>query len=192
MKKLIHELVFGKNALVSGLIALSVVASVALGCNCNKKFGSGETNSVSYNSSVDSNSASNTSFSNDSLPSNSVVEGLVKDTTDKFKDAVQSGNFSTIYNDASTDFQSTYTLSEMTTAFKSYTDKKSLVVPILNKVPGTNADFSRPPSIRTEKGLSILVASGKFATKPYNVRYDYEYVMRGGQWKLLKLVINIP
>ena len=110
----------------------------------------------------------------------------------QFKDAIQSGDFSEIYNDASSDFQSTYSLPEMKTAFKSYTDKKSIVVPVLNKVPGTRADFSKPPSIRTEKNLNILVASGKFPTKPYNVRFDYEYVMREGQWKLLKLVINIP
>ena len=188
MKKFIHDLIFGKNTLVSGLIALAVVASVALGCNCGKNFDLA-------NLAKDNNSSSNSSkidTSDDSAPSTSVVEGLVKDTTAKFGDAISSGDFSDIYNDASTDFQSSYSISEMKTAFKSYMDKKSIVLPILNKVPGSKADFSRLPSIRSEKGLNILMASGKFPTKPYNVRFDYEYVMRGGEWKLLKLVINIP
>lgn len=80
----------------------------------------------------------------------------------------------------------------MRTAFKSYIGKKSLVVPILRKVKDADADFTSAPSLRSEKGLKILVATGKFPTKPYAVRFDFEYVMRGGEWKLLKLVVNIP
>jgi hypothetical protein len=110
----------------------------------------------------------------------------------EFADAVDTGDFNAIYNNASSDFQGTYTVDEMKTAFKSYTDKKKIVVPILNKVEGLDAEFDSLPSIRSEKSLSILVAKGKFNTKPYKTRFDYEYVMRGGEWKLLKLVINIP
>jgi len=80
----------------------------------------------------------------------------------------------------------------MKTAFKSYTDKKSMVVPLLNKVDDMSAEFKVPPGIRSEKGLKILMAQGEFKTKPYKTRFDFEYVMRGGSWKLLKLVINIP
>ena|SRR5580765_2522214 len=190
MKKLINELFFGRNAQVSGLIALAVVLSIALGCNCGKSFDLS-------NLAKDANSASNTGdsktdTSDGSIPSNSVVEALVKDTTSQFGDAVQSGDFSDLYKDASSDFQSTYTVDQMKTAFKSYTDKRSVVVPILNKVGSTDAEFSSSPGLRTEHGLNILMAKGKFDTKPYNVRFDYEYVMRGGEWKLLKLVINIP
>ena len=171
-------------------IALAVVGSIALGCNCGKSFDLS-------NLSKDSNSTSTsndyeTDTSGDSVPSNSVVEGLVKATTAEFGDAVDSGDFSKLYNNASSDFQTTYTIDQMKTAFKSYTDKKSLVVPVLRKVASSSANFTRQPSIRTEKGLKILVAAGKFPTKPFNVRFDYEYVMRGGSWKLLKLVINIP
>ena len=190
MKKLINELIFGKNQLTSGVIALAVVAFIALGCGCGKTF---DLSNLSSNTSSPSNSGSTKSTtSDDSVPSNSVVENLVKETTSDFSDAVQSGDFSDLYNNASSDFRSTYKLDEMTTAFKTYTDKKSLVVPILKKVPATDAEFTTQPGIRTEKGLKILMASGKFPTKPYSVRFDYEYVMREGEWKLLKLVINIP
>jgi len=111
---------------------------------------------------------------------------------DEFTDAVSSGDFSRLYEDASLDFRKTYTLDEVKTGFKTYTDKKSIVLPILRKVPATTAIFDRTPSVRTEKGLNILMASGRFPTSPYNVRFDYEYVLRDGNWKLLKLVINIP
>jgi len=189
MKNLFNELVFGKNAQVSGLIALAVVLSIALGCNCGKSF---DLSNLSKESNTSTTSNTKTDTSDNSTPSNSVVEGLVKETISQFSDAVDSGDFSELYDNASTDFQSTYTLEEMKTAFKSYTDKKSMVVPILGKSASMDADFPREPSIRTEKGLKILMAAGEFKTKPFKVRFDFEYVMRGGEWKLLKLVINIP
>lgn len=189
MKNLITELVFGTNAKLSGVIALAVVLSVALGCNCGKDF---DLANLAKNTNTGGFSNSSNDTSDGSVPSNTVVEGLVKETMREFADAVDTGDFNAIYDNASSDFQGTYTVDEMKTAFKSYTDKKKVVVPILNKIEGTDAEFDSPPSIRTEKGLNILVAKGKFKTKPFQTRFDYEYVMRGGEWKLLKLVINIP
>ena len=189
MKNLIHEIVFGRNGKVSGVIALSVILSIALGCNCNEKL-SEIANSA--NTSRTSSNDSDDSAKSDAVPSNLVVEGLVKDTMVDFADAVDSGSFADLYGKASTDFQDTYTIDEMTKAFKSYTDKKKIVMPVLDKISGMDADFDSPPGIRTEQNLKILMAKGKFKTKPYNVRFDYEYVQRGGEWKLLKLVINIP
>ena len=186
MRKLIKDIVSANN-FVSGAIALGVVMSIALGCNCGKNL---DLANLAKNN--NSSSTSNSSTTSDAVPSNAVVEGLVKDTMRKFRGAVNSKDFSELYNDASTDFQGTYTLDQVEAAFKSYTEKKGVIVPILDKIESTDAEFDRPPSIRTEKSLNILVASGKFKTKPFNVRFDYEYVMRGGEWKLLKLVINIP
>lgn len=189
MKNLFNELVFGKNAQVSGLIALAVVLSIALGCNCGKNF---DLSNLSKDSNTTTPSNTRTDTSDDSVPSNSVVEGLVRETISAFSDAVNSGDFSDLHANASTDFQSTYTVEEMETAFKSYTSKRSLVVPIMAKTSSLSPVFTRDPSIRTEKGLKILMAAGEFKTKPFKVRFDFEYVMRGGEWKLLKLVINIP
>lgn len=192
MLDLFNEIVFGRNTLVSGTIALSAVCFIALGCGCGKNLDLANLAKES-NSSTTSNKSSDTKSSSDDLvPSESVVEGLVKDTTDEFADAVDSEDFEALHSSASSDFQSTYSASEMRTAFKSYIDKKRIVLPVLRKAGSADAEFSRPPSIRTEKGLKILMAAGKFKTKPYNVRFDYEYVMRDGEWKLLKLVINIP
>lgn len=189
MKNLVNQIIFGRSAIASGLIALAVVMSVALGCNCSKDF---DLANLAKNANTGGLSNSSDDTSSGSVPSNTVVEGLVKDTMSEFADAVDTGDFNPIYNNASSDFQGTYTVDEMKTAFKSYTDKKKVVVPILRKIEGVDAEFDSPPSIRTEKSLSILVAKGKFNTKPYKTRFDYEYVMRGGEWKLLKLVINIP
>ena len=125
-------------------------------------------------------------------PSNVVVEALVKETINKFGAGVDSGNFTSLRDSASDTFQNKYSADQVAEGFQSYTAKKKIVVPILKKAVIKDAEFDRPPTVRQEKGLDILVASGKFATKPYGVRFDFEYVMLGGEWKLLKLVINIP
>ena len=191
MKNLASKALFGGNNIVSGCVALAVVMSIALGCNCSK-----DLDLANLGKSDPSNSASNTATDSrsgsPSVPSNSVVEGLVKETIEKFSDAVETGNFTDLRDYSSAKFQNSYTADQVAEGFKSYTDKKKIVVPILKKAEAKNAEFDRPPAVRQEKGLDILVASGKFATKPYGVRFDFEYVMLGGEWKLLKLVINIP
>ncbi len=192
MKRSINSIFFGGNTLISGIIALAVVGSIALGCNCNKSFDLGNISSSSNSSSGTSKDTPADTGKNGDVPSDSVVEGLVKDSTEQFAEAIQSEKFDDLRSNASTDFQNTYSADEMRDAFKSYISKKSLVVPILRRAKDADADFTTPPSIRTEKGLKVLMANGKFPTKPYAVRFDYEYVMRGGEWKLLKLVVNIP
>lgn len=191
MKNLAKKALFGGNNIVSGCVALAVVMSIALGCNCNKDFDLANLGKSEPSNSA-SNSATNSSTDSDSVPSNSVVEGLVKETIEKFSDGVETGDFTELHEYSSTNFRRTYTVEQVAEGFKSYTDKKKIVVPILKKVDAKEAEFDRPPTVRQEKGLDILVASGKFATKPYGVRFDFEYVMLGGEWKLLKLVINIP
>src|SRR5918993_157261 len=59
MKKIIEKIFSGKDNTVNGLIALAVIASIALGCNCNKSF---DLN----NSSSSSNSSSDNPFGNSS------------------------------------------------------------------------------------------------------------------------------
>ncbi len=190
MKNLLYRLLFGNNLKVSGLIVLAVVALATVGCGGSEK--SALSNLDTQNDSANISTSTEPVLSDDAVPSDSVVEGLVKNTTAQFAEAVNSGDFSVIRRNASPDFQSTYTADEMKTAFKSFTDNRSDVVPILQEADGLKPDFSREPSMRTEKSLDILMVIGNFPTKPENVRFDYEYVMRDGEWKLLKLIINIP
>jgi len=193
MKKLATSLLFGKDARLSGLIAFAIVGSIALGCTCSKEFGT-TSNSSTSNSSTTANSTTTTSETDtdaDGVPSDSTLQSLVKGTTADFAEALDTNDFSEIYENASTDFKSTYTEDQMADVFKEFVKKKKLILPSLNKVPGATADFSPAPSIRQEKGLDILVLEGKFPTKPLNVKFEYEYVKRDGEWKLLKLVVNM-
>lgn len=125
------------------------------------------------------------------VPANSVVEGLVKSSVADLADAVDSGDFSDLYANASPDFRSSYSLEKVSEVFKVYVTSKSKYLPILKKVSSADAKFSPPVSIRSEKGASILVANGEFDTGSVTVSFENEYVKRGGEWKMLSLVIKM-
>lgn len=197
MKNLLNEILYGKSNKLSGAIALSVVALIAFGCNCNKSFDllNSQTNTnSSRTASNSSNSASEPTrtTSDGDLPSDSEIQALVKETTADFANAIETNDFSELYSKSSSDFQSQFTEAKLKAAFQTFVEKKELIVPALNKAPETKADFSPVPSIRTEKGLlKILVANGSFPTRPYPVKFEYEYIWREGEWKLLKIVVKM-
>lgn len=192
MKTLLNKLVIGKDNKLSGLIALAVVLSIALGCNCTKDLDLG-------NAGSSSNSSSDTPFGNSSssddadgdMPDDVLLKALVKETTADFAAAVSSGDFTNMYEKSSANFQASYTKDEFQKAFKDFIDKKKQVLPILAKAVSSDPDFTSSPRIRTEQGLSILVTEGKYSTKPLPITFNYEYIKRDGRWKLLVFKIFI-
>jgi len=196
MKNFLNQILFGKNTKLSGVIALSVVALIALGCTCNKSFDllNSQTNTnSSRTTSNSSNSASEpTRATSDSdLPSDSELQALVKETTADFANAIETNDFSELYSKSSSDFQLQFTEAKLKTTFETFVEKKELIVPALNKVPGTKANFSPVPSIKTERSLKTLVANGSFPTRPFPVKFEYEYVWQDDEWKLMKISVKM-
>ena len=192
MKKLATALFFGKDARFSGLIAFAIVGVIALGCTCNKEFGDlGKKDDTNSTTTSNSTKEVDTDEDEGGIPSASTLQSMVKETTEDFAEAIDSNDFAELYNKSSSDFQSTYTEDQMKDVFKTFVDKKRLILPSINKAGDTTAEFSPAPRIRQEAGLDILVLNGKFPTKPHNVKFEYEYVKRGGEWKLLKLIVNM-
>lgn len=192
MKNILNKLVNGRDNKLSGLIALAVVLSIALGCNCTKSLDLNNTSSTSNSSSDDPfNSSSTSSDDIDGVPGDALLKALVKETTADFAAAISAGDFTNMYEKASMDFKSTYTKEQLQTSFKDFIDKKRQVLPILAKAVASDPDFTSTPRVRTEQNLDILVTEGKYATKPLPVTFNYEYVKRDGNWKLLVLKIFI-
>jgi len=192
MKNILNKLVNGKDNRLSGLIALAVVLSIALGCNCTKDLDLGNASSSSNSSSDNPFSNSSTSSDDsDGVPGDELLNALVKETTADFAAAISSGDFSSMHEKASTDFQNSVSKDSLQSSFKDFIDKKRQVLPILAKAIASNPEYTSPPRIRTEAGLDILVTEGKYATKPLPVTFNYEYVKRDGRWKLLILKIYI-
>ena len=191
MKSIFATILFGKSNLVSGLIATFVVAAIALGCTCGKGLDLGNISQSDNSSASNSSSDDSTSSANGEVPSTSTCESMVRDLTSDFARAIDSNDFSSIYENASTDFQNTYTEDQMKDIFKTFVNKKRQVVPILEKTDSMTPVFTPSPYIRTEKGLSILVLNGKFTTKPVPMNFEYEFVQRSGEWKMLKLIVKL-
>jgi len=195
MKKLIDSLINGRNNLVNGVIAMLIVASIALGCNCTKGMDFGNTSSSSNSSNSGKNDTPFSSSSDDDdadgVPGDDLLNALVAETTADFAYSISEGDFQKMYDKASTDFQSTYTKDQMQDFFKDFIAKKRQILPILNKANDMKPEYSPKASIRTEQGLDILVVNGKYATKPVPVTFNYEYVKRGGSWKMLVLKVYL-
>lgn len=191
MKKLIDSLLNGRSNLVNGMIAMLIVASIALGCNCNKGTDFGNTSSTGNSSTSNGGPFTSSDDDADGVPGDELLNALVKETTADFAYSVSEGDFQKMYDKSSTDFQNTYTKNQMQDFFKDFIAKKRQIVPILNKAYDIKPSYSPAPSIRTESGLDILVVNGKYATKPVPVTFNYEYVKRGGSWKMLVLKVYL-
>jgi hypothetical protein len=192
MKNLIKKFLFGKDPILSGVFAIGIVSLIALGCTCGKNFDLANVGKTdSSNSSSTSDSSSSDQGEDTDLPDKRLLKALVAETTADFAAAITTEDFSSIYSKSSSDLQSSVTESEMKEKFSPFFGKKKQVIPILAKTLIAEPEFSPEPYIRTEQGNSILVAHGQYKVKPNSVRFEYEYVRRGGEWKLLVLKVFI-
>lgn len=196
MKRILINIIWGKDAAFNAVLAIGIISTIALGCACGKDF---DLANLAVNRDSAPTAANDSPFSDDSiddtndggLPNDSEIKALVKETTSDFALAVEIEDFSIIHAKSSGDFQTSYTADQMKNAFSTFVTQKKRVLPSLNNAAGATPEFSPDPYIRTENGLSILVATGKFASKPFPVRFEYEYVFRDGEWKMLKLIIRM-
>lgn len=196
MNSLFKYLFLGRHARGGGLVAAIVLGLIVLGCTCNKDLANLGKNSDAPRAGNTSNTGhSSTSTDDDDspgqIPADIALQQIVKETTADFAYAIEHDDFSEIYSKSAPDFQKEYTEQEMRNAFKTFVEKKRLILPSITKAPETQAEFSPAPMIRTENGLEVLVLNGRFPTKPFPVKFEYEYVKRDGEWKMLKLVINM-
>lgn len=189
MRTHLSRFFFGKDTKLSGLIALFVVALIALGCTCGKNFDLGNLAKNSNSASTDT--TSDDSDTSDSMPSKDYLDAIIAETTADFNYAITLNDFSKMYEKASSDFKSTYTEEEFKSKFQDFVDKKKVITPILSKAVTMDPELSPAPYIRTEQGLEILVVKGKYATKPVPMTFEYEYVKRNDEWKLLKLIVKL-
>ena len=184
MRTLFFRLFLGSGNLLSGVVALCIVASIALGCTCGKTLQDLAKNS---NSSTGPSSSS----SDEAMPSKDYLDAIIAETTADFNYAITLNDFSKMYAKASPEFRNTYTLDEFKNTFKAFVDKKGAVVPILAKTVTMDPQLSPEPHMRTEQGNDILVVNGKYLTKPIPMTFEYEYIKHDDKWQLLKLVVKL-
>jgi hypothetical protein len=187
MKTFVSKIIFGRDNL-SGVFALCIVALIALGCTCGKNF-----DLANLGKNADSTNAPSSSDDDaaDDVPSKAYLDSIIAETTADFNYAITANDFSKMYEKASADFKSTYTEQQFKDYFQDFVSKKKVIAPILSKAVSMDPELSPRPTVRQEQGLDILVVKGKYSTKPVPVTFEYEYVKRNDEWKLLKLVVKL-
>jgi hypothetical protein len=213
MRNIVNEIVFGKDAKLSGIIALFIIMAIALGCTCKGLDNLKELskNDKPANSAENKNSVSNpiddspfpadaptpkkvvtpvTKSSDKNMPSDEETEVLVKDLIQQFKNGVENEDFSDMRDASSSAFKRTYTATKIKTSFDVFIQAKERVGTVLEDIDGLTPEYISSPSIAKKNGFKILTANGTFATSP-TTTFNTSFVLEKGVWKMLTIEIRI-
>ncbi|HEX8289722.1 MAG TPA: hypothetical protein VF556_17200 [Pyrinomonadaceae bacterium] len=201
MKNLLNDVFFGKNNKVSGVMALSIVALIALGCTCNKSFdlsnAQSDTNSSQPVSNTDTKtketkettktkSTAKADASKGEIPSDDELQDMVKETLLEFNDAVQGNDFTNFHAKICEPWQEQATPESLRESFKVFIDKDIDIAPISS----LDAQFSTEPEIGRELGYKTLKLKGQYPTRPNLTKFELNYIPEGKEWKLSKIIVD--
>lgn len=196
MKHTIEKLLWGRDTMLSGLIALAVVASIALGCNCTKDLDL-NTNSASNTSSdnpFDTSNQSNTSTaragetkpnaSKGALPTDGEQQYLVRETMLSFNNAIQTADFNEFYSNISKQWKKQTTAEQMEAQFQSFITGKAN----FGEIKDMTANISSKGT-RKQAGYNVLDIKGEYDTSPIKTTFDLSYIAEGSDWRLFKIQV---
>lgn len=195
MKKLLNEILFGKNSMVSGMIALSVISAIGLGCFCNKDKFEGLSNSGTTTSPSPAASASpspeatkaytKADASKSEIPSDDEMQDIVKKTMLDFNDALQKEDFTDFHKTVSKVWQKQITPDKFKESFKTFIDGDT----DFGSIRSMKANFTSPPEITKSTGAKTLEAKGDYSTSPKNTEFELKYIPEGKEWKLIGIQV---
>lgn len=146
------------------VFAAAILLAITLGCNFNAGVGD---------------------FAKPDMPSTEQQNALVKQTLKDFTKAIDSGDFSSIISGASKEFQAATSADKLKSAMQGMIDNKGVLVPIMQIADSKTPQFSTPPEIKEESPSYTMQYAGNFPTDPFKTYFDFKYVWRDSQWKLL-------
>ncbi len=118
------------------------------------------------------------------IPIPIVQEALIKGTLLTFNDANATGNYDVLYDKLSKPFQEKFPPERLKEAFKIFAEKHIDFKIIAAKAPIAKQE----PSVNDKGVLSLY---GHFDTTPSRVYYELEYIMSDGEWKPIRIDVNI-
>lgn len=187
MKKLINEILFGKNSMVSGIIALLIISAIGLGCFCNKdKIGSlSNTTTTSPTPTPSPSPAATKEYkkadaSKNEIPSNDEMQDIVKKTLLDFNDGLQKEDFTDFYDTISKTWQKQTSPTKLKSSFQGFIDGDADLSPIK---PMT-AKFTTGPETVRELGMKMLKVNGEYPTSPITTTFELKYIVEKNEWKL--------
>ena len=111
-------------------------------------------------------------------------EVLIKTTLLTFNDANVTQNYSVLHAKLSKQFRDQFSPERLKEVFKPFVDQKIDIDLIASKPP-------IPAKVGEVDDRGVLSLSGHFDTKPSHVFYDLGYVMSDGEWRPIKINVNV-
>ncbi len=189
MKEIINTIVFGKNSIVNGFVAISIIMAIGLGCFCNKdKFNLANTGSSSPTPSASPSPSATKSYtkadaSKSQVPSDDEMQDIVKKTLLDFNDGLQKEDFTDFHATISKVWQKQRTPDEMKSKFQSFIDGDA----DLSSIRTMNAKFTSTTEITRSAGVKTLETKGEYATSPNTSTFELKYIAENKEWKLIGL-----
>ena len=118
------------------------------------------------------------------VPSAELQEVLVKASLLSFNDANVTGNYAVFHAKLSKPFRDQFSPEKLAEIFKEFRDKRIDFDIIAAKKPVSTEE----PKIADNGILSI---KGYFETTPSRVNYDLAFIMSDGEWKLIKVNVDV-
>jgi len=191
MKKVINQILFGKNSMVSGLLALAVISAIGLGCFCNRDkinelSNTGGTSTSPSPTATPSPSPSPTKeykkadASKNEIPGGDEMQDMVKKTLLDFNDSLQKEDFTDFHSKISRFWQKQTSPEKLKSSFQGFIDGNADLSPIR---PMT-ARFTKGPETTRSLGMKTLEVNGEYPTSPITSTFELKYIAEGKEWKL--------
>jgi hypothetical protein len=111
-------------------------------------------------------------------------EILIKTTLLTFNDANVTQNYTVLHSKLSKQFRDQFPPERLKEVFKPFVEQKIDIDLIAAKAP-------IPAKAAEIDDRGVLSLNGHFDTKPSHVFYDLGYVMSDGEWKPIKINVNV-
>jgi hypothetical protein len=118
------------------------------------------------------------------LPDATMQETLIKSTLLTFNDANVTANYTVLLARMSKPFRDQFPPDRMKTAFKDFSEKHIDIALIAAKIPVPDM----PASINDD---GVLTLEGHFDTAPKKLKYILGYIMSDGEWKPIRLKVDL-
>jgi len=118
------------------------------------------------------------------VPDKAVQEVIIKETLLTFNDANVTGNYTVLNAKLSKPFREQFPAERLKEVFKEFAAKHIDIAVVAAKTPIP----SQEPTV-TDSG--VLKLYGYFDTSPSRVNYQLEFIMSDGEWKAIKINVDL-
>ncbi|MFL6373971.1 MAG: hypothetical protein ACJ73D_04815 [Pyrinomonadaceae bacterium] len=154
------------------------------------KSGSGSSSS-STTSSSDTSSSDPSSIDGPSTISQSDAAAVMSKTISAFAQGVKDGDMQNFYDDACKVYRDQSSKEETQSTFKSFEEKKDIVVPILKSAVESAPSFVSGPTVDTQNGYRRFSATGTYPAGRYKVQFTMEFYWTEGRWGWKRFKIDM-